>query len=165
VTETYKLIGYEPAVGFEFYAIKMRAARVAMEVAHKIIDGAALHGQAADYLPNHFRLLRIGTKVICIVICCYKSYDAKTKQAGWYGRHWAKGLSDMTLIVALDKTNVVPERYYLLPSAEIRTYRIRILINKAAFANDYQMSSLDSLYGAFIDIKVGKKQEAGMTAK
>jgi len=75
-----------------------------------------------------------------------RSFETQTGLLRWHLRFDTGLAPDVTIAVRLDRSNEAPLDYYILPSIDMNTTRIRMAEDNALALDAYRFSSLDFFY-------------------
>jgi DNA invertase Pin-like site-specific DNA recombinase len=140
----YNLIGYAPDRDYKYIEINQYIRESFPEILAGIIAGLQNAGAsvACDPVSN---LLSINGEFTASIVLA-RSFETQAGSLRWQV-HFDTGLApDVTIAIRLDRSNERPLDYYILPSIDMNTSRIRMAEDNALSLDAYRFESLDFLY-------------------
>ncbi len=140
----YSLIGYAPDRDYRYIEINRYIRESFPALLAEIVAGLRNAGGfvACDPL-NH--LISINGEFTASVVLA-RSFETSAGSLRWQIRFDTGLAPDVTVAVRLDRSNERPLDYYILPSIDMNTNRIRMAEDNALSLDAYRFETLDFLY-------------------
>jgi DNA invertase Pin-like site-specific DNA recombinase len=140
----YNLIGYAPDRDYKYIEINRYIRESFPGLLADIVAGLRNAGGfvACDPL-NH--LLSINGEFTASVVLA-RCFETSTGSLRWQIRFDTGLAPDVTVAIRLDRSNRQPLDYYILPSIDMNTNRIRMAEDNALSLDAYRFETLDFLY-------------------
>lgn len=140
--KAYRLIGYTPDVDYAFIEINQFLRKRHPEIVSTVIDD--LRHRGAEVVTSSRSLLVNEELRVSLVL-------ARCKQTLAGSSRWTirldEGLRpDITIAVRMDETNSQIRDYYLLPSVDMETAKLRLAEENGVSLDAYQFQSLDRFF-------------------
>ncbi|MEY9706511.1 hypothetical protein ACFLEY_08540 [Bradyrhizobium sp. YCK136] len=140
----YSLIGYTPDRDYKFIEINRHIRETFPGLLAEIVAGLENAGGSVACDPITHLLLVNQEFTASIVLA--RSFETQTGALRWQIRFDTGLAPDVTVAVRLDRSNEQPLDYYILPSIDMNTRRIRMAEDNALSLDAYRFESLDFLY-------------------
>jgi len=154
LVRAYKLAGFMPDIDFSYVEVNRRVREMHPKVVADVIGEIENHGGTIDY-DEETGLIKINDEFTALLVIarCRFSKDRP-------GYRWVIKLSpiltpDITIAVRLDSSNHAPLDYYLLPSIDMTTQKLRLAEDNAVYLDAYRFDNLDFLYGMAEQTRIG----------
>src|SRR6202795_317956 len=140
----YSLIGYAPDRDYRYIEINRHIRESFPGLLAEIVSGFEKAGGfvACDPLSH---LLSINGEFTASIVLA-RSFETQAGALRWQIRFDTGLAPDVTVAVRLDRSNERPLDYYILPSIDMNTNRIRMAEDNALSLDAYRFESLDFLY-------------------
>jgi DNA invertase Pin-like site-specific DNA recombinase len=140
----YGLIGYRPDRDYRYIEINRHIRESFPQLLAEIVAGFESAGGtvACDPLTQ---LLLINQEFTASIVFA-RSFETPAGALRWQIRFDTGLAPDITIAVRLDRSNEQPLDYYILPSIDMNTGRIRMAEDNALSLDAYRFESLDFLY-------------------
>jgi DNA invertase Pin-like site-specific DNA recombinase len=140
----YNLIGYAPDRDYRYIEINRHIRESFPGLLAEIVAGLQNAGAFVAHDPlNH--LLSINGEFTASVVLA-RCFETPTGSLRWLIRFDTGLAPDVTVAVRLDRSNERPLDYYILPSIDMNTDRIRMAEDNALSLDAYRFESLDFFY-------------------
>jgi DNA invertase Pin-like site-specific DNA recombinase len=140
----YSLIGYAPDRDYRYIEINRHIRQSFPKLLAEIVAGLENAGGLVVCDPVT-ELLFINREFTASIVLA-RSFETHTGSLRWQIR-FDTGLSpDVTVAVRMDRSNEGPLDYYILPSFDMNSDRIRMLEDNGLSLDAYRFDSLDFLY-------------------
>jgi DNA invertase Pin-like site-specific DNA recombinase len=140
----YSLIGYAPDRDYRFIEINRRIRESLPRLVADIVAGLEGAGGLVSCSPiTH--LLSINEEFTASVVLA-RSFETRAGSLRWEIRFDSGLAPDVTVAVRLDRSNQQPLDYYILPSIDMNTGRLRMAEDNALSLDAYRFDSLEFLY-------------------
>ncbi|WP_309500881.1 recombinase family protein [Bradyrhizobium arachidis] len=140
----YSLIGYTPDRDYKFIEINRHIRESFPGLLAEIVAGLENAGGSVACDPITHLLLVNHEFTASIVLA--RSFETRTGALRWQIRFDTGLAPDVTIAVRLDRSNEQPLDYYILPSIDMNTGRIRMAEDNVLSLDAYRFESLDFLY-------------------
>ena len=140
----YGLIGYAPDRDYRYIETNRHIREAFPELLAEIKNGLENAGGTVVCDPVTHLLLINQEFTASIVLA--RSFETQAGALRWQIRFDAGLVPDITVAVRLDCSNQQPLDYYLLPSIDMNTSRIRMSEDNALSLDAYRFETLDFLY-------------------
>lgn len=140
----YGLIGYQPDRDYNYIEINRHIRDSYPRLFAEIVAGIEGAGGAVVCDPIS-QLLLINKEFTASVVLA-RSFETKAGALRWQIRFDTGLAPDITIAVRLDRSNKQPLDYYILPSIDMNTSRIRMAEDNALSLDAYRFDSLEFLY-------------------
>jgi DNA invertase Pin-like site-specific DNA recombinase len=140
----YNLIGYSPDRDYKYIEINQHIREAFPGVLSEIVAGIENAGGFVVRDPVNHLLAINGEFTASIVLA--RSFVTRTGSLRWQIRFDTGLAPDVTVAVRLDRSNEQPLDYYVLPSLDMNTNRIRMAEDNPLSLDAYRFESLDFLY-------------------
>lgn len=153
LTRAYQLIGYRPDRDFSYVEINRRLRHLHPEILADVIHALEGHGGRVERDPVTEILTINGMTSVSVVIsrCIVTSTDA----CRWVVRLDNDLAPDLTIVVRMDSSNQTPLDYYILPSMDIQSARVRLKDDNGLFLDGYRYETLDYFFSIAETVQVG----------
>lgn len=153
LTRAYQLIDYLPERDFAYIEINRRLRQLHPEIMAEVIRSLEERGGRVSRDPANDILVINGMLSVSMVIarCTVTSADAYR----WSVRLDTGLVPDLTVVIRMDAPNKAPLDYYILPSLDIRTARLRIKEDNGLLLDGYRYESLDYFFGIAQTVHAG----------
>jgi len=140
----YSLIGYSPDRDYKYIEINQHIRDSFPALLSEIVAGLENAGGFVVRDPVNHLLAINGEFTASIVLA--RSFVTRTGSLRWQIRFDTGLAPDVTVAVRLDRSNEQPLDYYILPSIDMNTNRIRMAEDNPLSLDAYRFESLDFLY-------------------
>jgi DNA invertase Pin-like site-specific DNA recombinase len=140
----YSLIGYAPDRDYRYIEINRHIRQSHPKLLAEVVAGLVSAGGSVVCDPVS-DLLLINQEFTASVVLA-RSIETQTGLLRWHLRFDTGLAPDVTIAVRLDRSNEVPLDYYIFPSIDMNTTRIRMSEDNAFSLDAYRFSSLDFFY-------------------
>src|ERR1700730_7711799 len=140
----YSLIGYEPDRDYRYIEINRHMRESFPGLLAEIVGGIENAGASVVRDPVSHLLSINGEFTASIVLA--RSFETQTGSLRWQIRFDTGLVPDVTAAVRLDRSNERPLDYYILPSIDMNTSRIRMAEDNALSLDAYRFESINFLY-------------------
>jgi DNA invertase Pin-like site-specific DNA recombinase len=140
----YSLIGYAPDRDYRYIEINRHIRETFPALLAEIVAGLESAGGVVVCDPVTQLLLINQEFIVSIVLA--RSFETQAGALRWQIRFDTGLAPDVTVAVRLDRSNQQPLDYYILPSIDMNTGRIRMAEDNALSLDAYRFRSLDFLY-------------------
>jgi DNA invertase Pin-like site-specific DNA recombinase len=140
----YSLIGYAPDRDYRYIEINRHIRESFPGLVAEIVAGLESAGASVVCDPVSHLLLINREFTASIVLA--RSFETQTGSLRWQIRFDTGLAPDVTVAVRLDRSNERPLDYYILPSIDMNTSRIRMAEDNALSLDAYRFESLNFLY-------------------
>jgi DNA invertase Pin-like site-specific DNA recombinase len=141
----YKLVGFTPDRDYRYLETNRMLRRMHPEVVADVVDGLQRAGGNVER-SRYNDLITINSEFTASVVIA----RARFTSAGairWQIRLDAGLLPDVTVAIRLDAENRKPYDYYLLPSIDMSSPRLRLAERNGLSLDAYRFDTLDFFYG------------------
>lgn len=153
LARAYQLIDYLPDRDFAYIEINRRLRQLHPEILVEIIQSLEARGGTVSRDPDNDLLLVNGMLTVSVVIARCQVTPADAFR--WSIRLDAGLSPDLTVVVRMDAPNRAPLDYYVLPSLDIQSARLRIKEDNGLFLDGYRYESLDYFFGIAQTVRAG----------
>jgi DNA invertase Pin-like site-specific DNA recombinase len=144
LVRAYSLIGYAPDRDYRYIEINRHLRESFPGLLAEIVAGLESAGGSVVSDPvSH--LLTINREFTASFVLA-RSFETKTGSLRWQIRFDTGLAPDVTIAVRLDRSNQRPLDYYILPSIDMNTNRIRMAEDNAFSLDAYRFETLNFLY-------------------
>ncbi|MBK1662847.1 recombinase family protein, partial [Paracraurococcus ruber] len=140
----YELIGYDPDRDYRYIEINRALRRAHPQIVADIVAGVQRAGGAAAQDPVSELLSINGEFTASVVIA--RSFKTSSGALRWRVRLDVGLVPDMTIAIRLDERNVAPLDYYVLPSIDMNTPRLKLAEQNGLSLDAYRFESLDFFF-------------------
>jgi DNA invertase Pin-like site-specific DNA recombinase len=140
----YSLIGYAPDRDYKYIEINRYIRESFPGLLAEIVAGLKNAGGSVVCDPVS-QLLSINAGFTASIVLA-RSFETQAGSLRWQIRFDTGLAPDVTVAVRLDRSNERPLDYYILPSIDMNTNRIRMAEDNALSLDAYRFESLDFLY-------------------
>jgi DNA invertase Pin-like site-specific DNA recombinase len=141
----YQLIGYDPGIDYAFVEINRHIRQMHPEIVKQVTQSISALG-ATVVSDRETDLLWInGEFSISLVLC--RCHWTQAGVARWRIQLEESLRPDITVAVRLDETNQAIKDYYLLPSLDLHSSRLRFSEDNGFDLDTYRFEDLDFLIG------------------
>src|SRR5258707_2599079 len=140
----YSLIGYTPDRDYKYIEVNRHIRESFPGLLAEIVSGLENAGGSIVCDPISHLLLINREFTASIVLA--RSFETQTGALRWQIRFDTGLAPDVTVAVRLDRSNERPLDYYILPSIDMNTGRIRMAEDNAFSLDAYRFESLEFLY-------------------
>ena len=140
----YSLIGYAPERDYRYIEINRHIREAFPKLVAEIVAGFEEAGGSVVCDPASHLLSINGAFTASIVLA--RSFETQAGSLRWQIRFDTGLAPDITIAVRLDRSNERPLDYYILPSIDMNTGRIRMAEDNAFSLDAYRFESLEFLY-------------------
>jgi DNA invertase Pin-like site-specific DNA recombinase len=140
----YDLIGYAPDRDYKYIEINRQIRESFPGVLAAIVAGLEKAGGFVVCDPISHLLSINGEFTASIVLA--RSFETEAGSLRWQIRFDTGLVPDVTIAVRLDRSNEQPLDYYILPSIDMSTSRIRMAENNPLSLDAYRFETLDFFY-------------------
>ena len=140
----YSLIGYVPERDYRYIEINRHIRESFPELLAEIVAGLKNAGGYVVCDPVS-QLLSINPEFTASLVLA-RSFETSTGTLRWKIQFDTGLAPDVTIAVRLDRSNELPLDYYIFPSIDMNTSRIRMAEDNAFSLDAYRFESLDFLY-------------------
>jgi DNA invertase Pin-like site-specific DNA recombinase len=153
LTRAYQLIGYRPDRDLSYVEINRRLRHLHPEVLADITHALENRGGRVERDPITEILTINGMTSVSVVIsrCIVTPADAYR----WVVRLDNELAPDLTVVVRMDSSNQTPLDYYILPSMDIQSVRVRLKDDNGLFLDGYRYETLDYFFSFAETVQVG----------
>ncbi|MCA3013834.1 MAG: recombinase family protein [Myxococcaceae bacterium] len=153
LARAYQLIDYAPDRDLAFLETNQRLRQLHPEIVAQVAASLEAQGGAIERDPETELITVNGMLVISVVIA--RCQTTLTDAMRWTVR-LEEGLQpDLTIAVRMDAPNRAPLDYYVLPSLDVTSTRLRIKEDNGIFLDGYRFDSLDYVYGMAQTVRAG----------
>ncbi|MDP1826603.1 MAG: recombinase family protein [Archangium sp.] len=153
LARAYQLIAYTPDRDLAFVEINKRLRQLHPEIVAQVVTALEEQGGAVERDPETDLLTVNGMLVISVVIARCQTTPADAMR--WTVR-LEEGLQpDLTIAVRMDAPNRAPLDYYVLPSLDVTSARLRIKEDNGIFLDGYRFDSLEYVFGMAQTVRAG----------
>jgi hypothetical protein len=153
LARAYHLVDYLPDRDFAYIEINRRLRQLYPGIVGGVIQALEQHGGTVTRDPVTDLLLLNGMLSISLVIARCQVTQADALR--WSVRLDTGLAPDLTIVVRMDSPNLAPLDYFILPSLDVRTARLRIKEDNGLFMDGYRYESLDYFFGIAQTVRVG----------
>ena len=139
----YRLIGYTPEIDYRFIEINRALRRKHPEIVAEVIE--RLREQGATVTPGDDLFYVNEEWSVSIVLSRCSLTPAGSSR--WTIRLEEGLRPDITIAVRMDETNTGIRDYYLLPSIDLDTDKMRLAEDNGVFFDTYRFDDLDFFFG------------------
>jgi hypothetical protein len=139
----YSLIGYAPDRDYRYIEINRHIRQSHPKLMAEVVAGLE-HAGGSVVCDPLTELLLINREFTASVLA--RSFETQTGLLRWHLRFDTGLAPDVTIAVRLDRSNEVPLDYYIFPSIDMNTNKIRMAEDNALSLDAYRFSSLDFFY-------------------
>lgn len=140
----YQLVGYSPQRDYRYIEINRRLRAMHPDVVAMVIDGLRLAGGAVLVDPETGLIDVNGEFTASVVVArCGETQGGSPR---WRIRLDAGLVPDITIAVRMDRGNVSPLDYYLLPRLDMTQPKLRLAVNNGLSLDGYRFETLDFLF-------------------
>nr|WP_284543611.1 recombinase family protein [Pleomorphomonas sp. T1.2MG-36] len=140
----YQLVGYSPWRDYRYIEINRRLRMMHPDVVAKVVDG--LRAAGGDVRVDHQTgLIDVNgefTTSVVVARCCESQGGAPR----WRIRFDAGLAPDITVAVRMDRGNMSPLDYYLLPRLDMTEPKLRLSESNGLSLDGYRFETLDFLF-------------------
>ncbi len=150
----YRLIGYIPERDYQYIEINRHIRETYPQILDDVISGFERFGGGVDRNAESQLLTINGCFTVAVVIA-----RALIKSSGslrWSIRFDTGLIPDMTVAVRLDQSNLVPFDYYVFPSIDMNTSRLKLTEDNPLALDAYRFETLDFLYSLARQCQIGE---------
>ena len=140
----YSLIGYAPERDYRYIEINRHVREAFPAILADVVAGLEGAGGAVVCDPAT-QLLLVNQEFTASIVLA-RSFETQAGALRWQIRFDTGLAPDVTVAVRLDRSNQQPLDYYILPSIDMTTNRIRMAEDNALSLDAYRFASLDFLY-------------------
>jgi DNA invertase Pin-like site-specific DNA recombinase len=140
----YTLIGYAPDRDYRYIEINQRIRESFPELLTEIVSG--LESAGGSVVCDPISHLLIVNQEFTASIVLARSFETPAGALRWQLRFDSGLAPDVTIAVRLDRANERPLDYYILPSIDMNTGRIRMAEDNAFSLDAYRFETLDFFY-------------------
>jgi hypothetical protein len=140
----YSLIGYAPDRDYRYIEINRHIRQSHPKLMAEVVAGLESAGGSVVCDPLS-ELLLINREFTASIVLA-RSFETQTGSLRWQIRFDTGLAPDVTVAVRMDRSNDGPLDYYILPSIDMNTDRIRMLEDNGLSLDAYRFDSLDFLY-------------------
>ncbi|MCW2314490.1 DNA invertase Pin-like site-specific DNA recombinase [Rhodoblastus acidophilus] len=140
----YELIGYDAGRDYRYIEINRALRRAHPQIVADIVAGVQRAGGAAVQDPVSELLSINGEFTASVVIA--RSFKTSSGALRWRVRLDVGLVPDMTIAIRLDERNVAPLDYYVLPSIDMNTPRLKLAEQNGLSLDAYRFESLDFFF-------------------
>jgi DNA invertase Pin-like site-specific DNA recombinase len=140
----YSLIGYAPDRDYRYIEINRHIRQSFPKLLAEIVAGLENAGGFVVCDPVT-ELLFINREFTASIVLA-RSFETHTGSLRWQIRFDTGLAPDVTVAVRMDRSNEGPLDYYILPSIDMNSDRIRMLEDNGLSLDAYRFDSLDFLY-------------------
>jgi hypothetical protein len=140
----YSLIGYAPDRDYRYIEINRHIRGSFPGLLAEIVAGLESAGGSVAWDPVT-QLLSINQEFTASIVLA-RSFETSTGSLRWQIRFDTGLVPDVTVAVRLDSSNEHPLDYYILPSIDMNSDRIRMAEDNALSLDAYRFESLSFLY-------------------
>jgi DNA invertase Pin-like site-specific DNA recombinase len=140
----YSLIGYAPDRDYKYIEINRYIRESFPRLLAEIVAGLQNAGGFVVCDPVSHLLSINGEFTASIVLA--RSFETQARSLRWQIRFDTGLAPDVTVAIRLDRSNERPLDYYILPSIDMNSNRIRMAEDNALSLDAYRFESLDFLY-------------------
>lgn len=140
----YELIGYDPDRDYRYIEINRALRRAHPQIVADIVAGVQRAGGTAAQDPVS-ELLSINDEFTASVVIA-RSIKTSSGALRWRIRLDAGLVPDMTIAIRMDERNVAPLDYYVLPSIDMNTPRLKLAEQNGLSLDAYRFESLDFFF-------------------
>lgn len=140
----YSLIGYAPDRDYRYIEINRHLRESFPQLLTEVVAGLEQAGASVACDPVSQLISINGEFTASIVIA--RSFETQTGSLRWK-LHFDTGLApDISIVVRMDRSNKHPLDYYLFPSIDMNTNRLRMAEDNSLSLDAYRFDSMDFLY-------------------
>jgi hypothetical protein len=140
----YSLIGYAPDRDYRYIEINRHIRQSHPKLMAEVVAGLENAGGSVVCDPLT-ELLLINREFTASIVLA-RSFETQSGLLRWHLRFDTGLAPDVTIAVRLDRSNEVPLDYYIFPSIDMNTNKIRMSEDNALSLDAYRFSSLDFFY-------------------
>jgi DNA invertase Pin-like site-specific DNA recombinase len=140
----YSLIGYAPDRDYRYIEINRYIRESSPGLMAEIVTGLENAGGSVVCDPVSHLLSINGEFTASVVLA--RCFETQAGSLRWQVRFDTGLAPDVTIAIRLDRSNERPLDYYILPSIDMNTNRIRMAEDNALSLDAYRFESLDFLY-------------------
>jgi len=140
----YELIGYDAGRDYRYIEINRALRRAHPQIVAEIVAGVQRVGGAAAQDPVSELLSINGEFTASVVIA--RSFKTSSGALRWRIRLDVGLVPDMTIAIRMDERNVAPLDYYVLPSIDMNTPRLKLAEQNGLSLDAYRFESLDFFF-------------------
>ncbi len=143
LVRAYQLIGYDPGIDYAFIEINRHLRQMHPEIVDEVIqkigalNASVVHDAETDLLWIN------GEFSVSLVLC--RCHWTQIGSARWRIQLEESLRPDITVAVRLDETNKAIKDYYLLPSLDLHSCRLRLTEDNGFDLDTYRFEDLDFL--------------------
>jgi len=144
LTRAYELIGYQPDRDYRYIEINRAIRLVHPKVLADITAG--LRGAGATVVFNATTDLLTINDEFTASLTIARSFQTHNGALRWRLRFDTGLIPDVTVAVRMDESNEAPYDYYLFPSIDLNTHRLRLQEDNPLALDAYRFDTLDFFY-------------------
>lgn len=140
----YHLVGYSPQRDYRYIEINRRLRAMHPDVVATVVDGLRAAGGDIRVIPETGLIDVNGEFTASVVIVrCGETQAASPR---WRIRFDTSLSPDITVAVRMDRSNVSPLDYYLLPRLDMTEQKLRLTESNGLSLDGYRFETLDFLF-------------------
>ncbi len=148
----YRLVGFKPDRDYRYIEINRRLRELHPDIVAETIAGIEASGGKVERQPRTDLLTINGEFTASLVIVRCSETNAGSLR--WNIRFDMSLKPDITIAVRMDRPNLRPLDYYLLPSLDMTLPRIRLAEHNGLSLDAYRFETLDPLFDMAIHVPV-----------
>lgn len=153
LARAYQLVDYLPERDFAFIEINRRLRKIHPGIVAEVVSSLEQHGGTIEQDSETGLLWLNGMLSISIVLARCQMTGADAQR--WSVRLDADLAPDLTIVVRMDSLNQAALDYYVLPSLDVRSARLRMKEDNGLFLDGYRFESLDYFFGMAQTVRAG----------
>lgn len=140
----YSLVGFKPDRDYGYIAINKRLRSVHTEIIQDIVSGIEGGGGLVEHEPQSNILTINDELTVSIVIA--RCMQTNAGAFPWNIRLETGHLPDMTIVIRMGQDNELPLDYYLLPTFDMTTSKLRLSEHNGLSLDAYRFDDLTHFF-------------------
>ncbi len=151
LVRAYQLIGYSPDRDYAFIEINRGLRQLHPKIVAEVVSSLERVGGQVEQQPDTDLLVLNHELTVSIVLARYVPRPAGAR----WQVHLDRGLlPDITVAVRMDATNEAALDYYLLPSLDVTSRKLRLSEDNGIWLDAYRFDTLDYFFGIAARVRV-----------